>query len=377
MLTCKSRLLALVFTLSHFLLPTSHLCDAAAPDAAKQVVERPLLMQVSEKNPRNSEGDFMRLRNGRLLYIYSHFVGGGWDESPAHLASRYSTDEGKTWSKSDASVLPNEGGLNVMSVSMLRLPGGKIALFYLRKNSTTECRPMMRISSDEAETWSEPTLCIEQPGYYVLNNDRAVQLKSGRILLPVCKHFQPGDKDLDWQGEVMCYLSDDAGKSWRRSRTTLKHYDSQGKRITLQEPGVVELKDGRVMMFVRSDAGSQQVAHSADGGDTWSKLKSSTMISPLTPASIERIPKTGDLLLVWNNHTNIAPKLRGKRTPLDIAISRDEGKTWGNVKTIDHDPQSAFCYTTIFFTGDDHVLLAYRLNLTTQMVRFPIDWLYQ
>ena len=347
------------------------------PAWADTGLAHPLLMEVSPQNPRNSEGDFIKLKDGRILFIYSHFMSGGYDESTAKLASRMSSDGGKTWTSSDAEVLPNEGGLNVMSVSLQRLPSGKIALFYLRKDSVYECRPLMRISTDEARTWSEPKLCIAQPGYYVLNNDRAVQLKGGRIVLPVCKHFQPGDEDLDWQGEVMCYLSDDEGRTWRRSKTAMKHHDEQGNRVTLQEPGVVELKDGRVMMFVRSDAGSQLLSYSSDGGDTWSSLTRSNIISPLAPASIKRIPKTGDLILVWNNHKDIPEKLRGKRTPLDVAVSRDDGQTWENVKRVDHDPNSAFCYTTIFFPDEDHVVLAYRENLTTEMARFSLDWLYR
>ena len=42
-----------------------------------------------------------------------------------------------------------------MSVSLLRLQNNYIALFYLRKNSTENCIPMMRISKDEAKSWSD------------------------------------------------------------------------------------------------------------------------------------------------------------------------------------------------------------------------------
>ena len=49
-------------------------------------------------------------------------------------------------------VVANEGKQNVMSVSLERLPGGEIALFYLVKNSLVDCRPSMRISRDEAKT---------------------------------------------------------------------------------------------------------------------------------------------------------------------------------------------------------------------------------
>jgi len=80
------------------------------------------------------------------------------------------------------------------------------------------------------------------------------------------------------------------------------------------------------------------------------------MISPVSPASIERIPATGDLLLVWNNHRDINPQLRGKRTPLTIAVSKDEGKTWQQVQNLEVNPNGWSCYTAIEFTKDGVLL---------------------
>ena len=71
------------------------------------------------------------MKDGRWLFIYTHFTGGAKDHSTAYLAARESSDGGKTWSDKDQVVVPNEGGFNVMSVSLLRLKSGQIALFYL------------------------------------------------------------------------------------------------------------------------------------------------------------------------------------------------------------------------------------------------------
>ncbi len=73
---------------------------------------------------------------------------------------------------------------------------------------------------------------------------------------------------------------------------------------------------------------------------TWTPTPGpSNIISPVSPASIERIPKTGDLILVWNNHQGIDDARRGKRTPFSVAISRDEGKTWEKIRTLEDDPK--------------------------------------
>ncbi len=349
------------------------------PLTTKQIpgVEKTRLLEPATGNPRNSEGDFIQLADGRILFIYTHFTGGGSDHAAAHLAGRYSSDGGKTWTQQDQVIVKNEGGFNVMSVSLLRLQTGEIALFYMVKNSLTDCRPAMRLSTDEAKTWSEPVMCIEKKGYNVLNNDRAYQLPGGRIILPVSLHNTPEQNRFDGRGIISCYFSDDKGQTWQQSRTA-----QQGTDVMLQEPGVVLLKDGRLLMFCRTAQGSQYLSYSRDQGDTWTEFQPSNIISPRSPATIERIPATGDLVLIWNDHTDIKPELKGKRTPFKVAISTDEGRTWTRRKTLEDDPNGWYCYTALTFV-DDHILLGHcagdrrtgGLN-STQITRFSLDWLY-
>ncbi|MEC5129438.1 sialidase family protein [Verrucomicrobiales bacterium BCK34] len=347
-------------------------------------VEKNRLLPPGPGNARNSEGDFIQLKDGRILFVYTHFTGGGSDHAAGHLAGRYSSDGGKTWTKDDVVVVPQSGGFNDMSVSLLRLQDGSIGLFYARKNSLLDCRPVMRISNDEAETWSDPIECItDEVGYYVLNNDRVIQLDSGRLIMAVALHNLEEWEEPNWKGEAMCYYSDDSGKTWKRNTTILTPEKPDGSRFIAQEPGLVELKDGRVMMFIRSDAGAQLVSFSEDKGETWSEPVKSSLQSPVSPATIERIPSTGDLLVAWNNHDGIDESLKGKRTPFSLALSKDDGKTWTGFKTLEDDPNGWYCYTAMTFVGD-HVLLGHcagdrrrgGLNLT-QVTRFPVSWLYE
>ncbi|PQO26182.1 sialidase [Blastopirellula marina] len=337
-------------------------------------------------NPRNSEGDVVQLKNGDVLLIYTHFFGGAGDHAKAHLASRISHDGGATWSKEDKIVVPNEGGLNVMSVSLLRLADDRLALFYLRKNAQDDCRPQMRISTDEGVTWGEATGMISDQdiGYYILNNDRVVQLPSGRLIAPVSQHVGPGMPKRNNAGAMLVYYSDDSGKSWKRSAAAPRPPKRNDRDVMTQEPGVVLLSNGRLLMWCRTDAGSQFISFSSDEGETWSQLEPSNMISPLSPATIERIPSTGDLLLIWNDHSDIDASLRGKRTPLRSAISSDNGKTWQHVKTLEDKPTGWYCYIALDFI-DGHAVLAYcagdrRENnglAVTNTQRLPIEWFYE
>ncbi len=333
-------------------------------------------------NPRNSEGDFITLRDGRILFLYTRFTGGAADDDPADIVSRVSSDEGQSWSKTDEMVIKNDGKWNVMSVSLRRLHDGRIAMFYLRKNSPFDCRPLVRFSDDEAKSWSEPIEVIsdEDKGYFVLNNDRVVQLRSGRLIIPVALHHRPDWKKADWTGEITCYVSDDAGKTWKRNAQLQRAFKPTGERIAAQEPGIMELTDDRLLMWIRTNAGEQYRAFSDDHGDHWTAFEPMGVPSPMSPASIERIPGTGELLMVWNDHAQVPLAKRRPRTPFTLAISSDEGATWKPAQMIDSDPQGWFCYTAIEFAGD-HVLLGHvagkqlpRQELaTTRITRIPLS----
>ena len=179
----------------------------------------------------------------------------------------------------------------------------------------------------------------------------------------------------------MCYVSDDQGKTWRRNQSILKGEGPDRARITLQEPGVIELLDGRLMMWSRTDDGSQYLSWSKDQGETWSEPQPSQIQSPRSPASMERIPGRQELLMVWNNHANITDSLKNRRTPFHVAISKDEGKSWSTRLVLEDDSNGWYCYTAIEFVGD-RVLLGHcagdrrtgGLN-SIQMSSFSIDQL--
>lgn len=355
--------------------------DAGSTSAPLEMV---LSLDPRPDAPRNSEGDIIRLDNGKLALVYTKFYGGDDDHSAARLAMRTSADGGRTWSE-DSVLVDNEGGRNVMSVSLRSSADGGILLFYLRKDSAgTSCTMYVRRATALLENLSEPVMVTTLPGYHVVNNDRVLRLKSGRLLVPSALHTDPAASEEHPEGKfvenaaMICYYSDDDGLTWHKDRMPVTPMEE--RRIVLQEPGLVELTDGRIMMYIRTDQGYQYQSFSGDGGETWTVPEQMALASPRSPASIERLPDDGALVAVWNDHSGRWPFVQGKRTPLCIAVSRDEGKTWSPSQVLEDDPGGWFCYTSITFDGDSMLLgycagQEYEGGLNRLKVsRLPVSW---
>jgi len=347
---------------------------AAFPASAMETL---LLLRASKDVPRISEGDLVELTDGRLAVVYSRFTGGGGDESAADLAMQTSADGGKTWSPLRV-LVRNEGKCNVMSVSLLRLKSRELLLFYLRKDSETKsCNLYVRRSRDELASLSEPVRATTLDGYHVVNNDRVVQLSTGRLIAPAALHtgFDASGKNVTpfvGQGVTIAYFSDDDGRTWKKDETPIT--PTNKRKLVLQENGVVELADGRLWMTMRTSHGSQYGCYSSDRGLHWTEPQPTSLASPCSPATIGRCPWSGQLVCVWNDYRGDHPFTPPNRTPLCLAASSDEGRTWGKSIVLESDPKGCFCYTSMTW-GKDRLYLTYGSFNAWKVVSITKDWL--
>ncbi|MFM8618940.1 MAG: sialidase family protein [Opitutaceae bacterium] len=351
----------------------------AAPAAAdKAGIIESFIARASDANPRNTEADVLVRRDGSLLVAWSDFYAGSRDDAPARISAAVSTDGGRSWAPR-FTLQENTGGANVMSVSFVRSRTGDVLFFYLQKNSLTDLKAYVRRSTDDARTWGAPVLVTADPGYHVMNNARVIQLRSGRLLAPVASTKQVWTKNDDFRTSV--HLSDDDGRTWRRGRTLL----SAPKRGAM-EPGLVELRDGRVMQIIRTQTGFIWRSFSSDGGDTWTDAAPWDIESPESPATLAALPG-GDWLLVWNpkvawgnpEKTVLGANHGGARTPLAAMVSGDEGRTWGRPRNLEGNPESTFAYTSVTFHEGRALLTHYDFPkggklLSLKFKSVPLAW---
>lgn len=360
--------------------------SSAAPEIA--VVRR-----ADAAHPRHSEPAVLERRDGSLFLIWQQFcaghAGGGEDNAPGRLAAAVSHDGGRSWNEERVVVEREPGEVNVYSPNLVALPDGDWLLVYFRYQRLAAGQPPATIalacrSTDEGATFGPPWPLWEgQPLHFA--SGVLKRLPSGRLVLPAGRQMGATWSPTDHERQG-CYTSDDDGRTWQPSETWVD-LPLRGA----MEGHVETCRDGSLLMVLRTQLGAVFQTTSADGGRTWSKPQTTGLRAPESCPELLRIPPTGDLLLVWN-HSEYNPAFGshyGKRSPLSVAVSRDDGRTWPIVRDIETAPARAFSNPVACVTRAGRVLLFYwtcpyhtdrwhmdvrRLDLRVAL--FDLAWLY-
>ena len=87
------------------------------------------------ENGRNSEGSFIRIPDGSILFAYSQYTSStAEDDDSCNIAVIRSYDEGDTWTEPETIVNAESFGVaNVMSVSCLYQKDGSIGVYFIIK----------------------------------------------------------------------------------------------------------------------------------------------------------------------------------------------------------------------------------------------------
>lgn len=328
-----------------------------------------LLHQIPpmENNPRNSEGAFIRGKKGEILYAYSRYTGDSChDHASCDIALISSFDEGRTWSDPRIIAKASEYGTkNIMSVSALELLDGRIAFYYLVKivieGGAVISGIARSVSEDGINFVNEICEIQADTAYYIVNNDRMVRLKNGRILVPTA--YIPKD---DNYGESVvplvtsCLYSDDDGKTFKKANFDLESAYGNNRNVGLQEPGVIERENG-LYLWMRTEYGTQYESFSANGVDGFCAPTPSIFTAPCSPMQIKAYD--GVTYAVYNPIPNYNGRKNAKgtwgRTPFVIRKSVDGGKTFGPLNIIEDDETRGYSYPAIFKTNDDRLLIGY------------------
>lgn len=331
-------------------------------DMGKIILDLP--PRQEQANPRNSEGAFLSLENGTIIFAFSRFKGDDpSDDATSDICALYSYDDGNTFgNRKTILTCEEERAVNIMSPSMMHMQNGDIGHFYLVRENKRKLQMFLRRSSDGGMTWGKRVLCTPMDGVLVVNNDRVTRLANGDILIPAACHRGEG-LSFEEHAQLRYFFSEDDGKTWRQSagRCILPYTNNSNS--GLQEPGVLELRQGQIWSWARTDLGRQYETFSMDNGRTWTMCQPSRFSAPKSPLSMKK-DSTGTIYAVWNpipeynGRNKIEGIFLGGRTPYVMAVSKDNGASFSEPIAFETEEDRGYCYCAIHFHKDS-MLLAY------------------
>ena len=315
-----------------------------------------------------------------------------WGEIEVHL--RRSTDGGKTWEPARHIAHTGEriaghphekaGGKPEQTVNnpvaiVDRVTG---AIEFLYCVNYARCFSMR--STDDGLTWSAPveiTTSFEpfrakyEWKVIATGPGHGIQLATGRLVVPVWIAFgKPGAHGPSACGTI---FSDDHGKTWRAGDIAVPNdspFSSPNETILANLPG------DRVLLIARSPSKANRkiVSVGPDGATGWSPPAFHDQLwEPVCMTSVTAHPSgalvySGPRTLPLDKDGKEIPGGRGKRQNLSLLLSRDEGKTWPVVKTLDAGPSA---YSDLAVLPDGTVICVYEAGEHIRAARVGLEWI--
>lgn len=315
-----------------------------------------------------------------------------WGEIEIHL--RRSIDGGETWlpAQQIAHLAPRiegnprkkNGGEHEQTVNnpvaIVDRQTGEIVFLYC----VNYARCFRMTSTDEGITWSSPveiTSAFESfrrwydwkviatgPGH-------GIQLGSGRIVVPIWLAFG-GVGDHGPAASATIY-SDDGGTSWQAGQIVMPNTDEF---VSPNESMITELPDGRVMMISRNNSAPNRklVSYSRTGISGWSRpVFHDQLWEPRCMASLCAHPSG---VLLFSNPATLPldqagqeiPAGRGLRQNLSLRLSRDNGRTWPVIRTLDAGPSA---YSDLAVRKDRSVLCLFEQGDSIAVTCISPEWI--
>lgn len=303
--------------------------------------------------PKGVSGQFVRLANGDLLAVKDN-------------TAIVSKDDGESWSErgliySGPKPSPGIPGFHYV---LVQTKSGTTVMVYMDSmekwgwdDETGKADPDVRIdvwsvrSVDGGRTWRDRHMIMQG---YCGALITMIQLSSGEIVAPVSMLLTDPDRTA-----VMSYVSEDDGVSWIHGN--IIDLGGHGHHDGAMEPTLAELRDGSVLMLIRTTLDYLWEARSLDKGRYWRIIQPTKIDASSSPASIRRLV-SGRLCLVWNRlylaGADSGPRRGGQyseveaswqRQEISIAFSEDEAQSWAEPQVfLSHHTRHGFAYPSIF-----------------------------
>ena len=225
-------------------------------------------------------------------------------------------------------------------------------LFYKFGDSPRTWTGAYMSSKDDGRTWSEST---------VLPTGILGPVRAKPLILPDGTIIAGSSHESYHSWTSYAEVTKDPAGVWARSNPIVIPDHPYGS----IQPTIVPFAGG-VRMFVRTRGkGKIGVSESYDGGRNWTPIRMTDLPNPNAGVDAVRL-QDGRLVLIYN-HT---PK---GRSPLNLAVSKDDGETWTSFLALEVQ-DGEYSYPAIIQHSDGSLHMTYTFKRETiKHVRVPLD----
>lgn len=266
---------------------------------------------------------------------------GGKDEGAKDVQIWGSVFDGKKWG--ELVLLGTEPGQPCWNPVLFKTAKGTLYLWYKAGPSPERWSGFVRRSTDNGKTWSPVEML--PAGFWGPVRAKPIQLANGTILAGTSV-----ESHRNWTPFVD--RSTDDGQTWTRSNAF--HVPNKFNQI---QPALFETQDGTIVALMRSREPRVVCrSESKDGGVTFTPATPTELPNPSTGVDCVKLAN-GDILMICN------PVEKG-RTPLSLARSRDNGKTWKVIRDLETEPAAEFSYPAMILASTGQLEITYTWKRT-------------
>lgn len=233
---------------------------------------------------------------------------------------------------------------------LFNAPDGKLYLYFKVGKEIDDWETWVQYSEDGGETWSEAKELVE--------GDRGGRgpVRNHILVLSDSTWLAPASVEKNKVWNAFVDRSEDGGKTWLNTETLILDRNLVKGEGVIQ-PALWESKPNTVHMLLRTSAGKIGRSDSKDNGFTWSPVELTDL--PNNNSGIDLVKINDETIALVYNPVS---ENWGKRYPMQLAVSFDNGMTWPVKEIIEAgEGKNEFSYPSIIY-DEGYLVFCYTWN---------------
>lgn len=313
-------------------------------------IKKEFIYEKIENIPECHASTVLPLPDGRVMCAWF----AGEHEKNDNVRIWFSIRDGGKWSV--PAKIPSEENVPHWNPVLDLKNDGTVRVYFKKGKEIKDWVTWFSDTKDCGKTWTQAKELVpdDNSGGRGPVKNKCIRTAEGLLLAPASS-----EKTKNWR----CFIdvSRDDGNTWTRCDFIIRPRKNFGLAKMIQ-PTLWQDDEGVVHALMRTDKGRIYKSSSVDGGIHWSKAERTELPNNNSGIDCVRVPD-GRVFLVYNP----VAENWGDRSPLELAVSSDNGKSFSTVAVLENDEGGEFSYPSITFYNN-RLFIAYTYN--RRQIRF-------